>query len=263
MDNKVAVIILAAGLGKRMKSAKAKVLHEVFGKPMIMYVLETAWGIAGNNLIVVVGYQAEIVRQKISESFEVEFAYQAEQLGTAHAVRCAIPYLPENMENIIILCGDVPLISHNTLKKFFKYHTETERDISILAVDVDDPTGYGRIIMDQSGNVSEIIEEADATDDEKSIKTINSGIYCVRKEYLLKTINKIKADNVQEEYYLTDIISIAYNEKKSVGAVVGQCQKEIIGVNSLQDLKMAEKFMQDLASKKFKTGQDQNKLRLY
>ncbi|MCD6272679.1 MAG: NTP transferase domain-containing protein [Deltaproteobacteria bacterium] len=253
MGNKTAVIILAAGLGKRMESAKAKVLHEVLGKPMILYVLETAMGIAGNNLIVVVGYQAEIVRQKVSEVFEVEFAYQAEQLGTAHAVSCAIPHLPENMENILILCGDVPLISHNTLKNLFEYHIETERDISVLAVNVDDPTGYGRIIMDESGNVSGITEEADATDDEKSIKTINSGIYCVRKEYLLKTINKIKADNVQEEYYLTDIISIAYNEKKSVGAVVGQCQKEIIGVNSLQDLKMAENFMQDLASEECKT----------
>jgi UDP-N-acetylglucosamine diphosphorylase/glucosamine-1-phosphate N-acetyltransferase len=249
MKNKTAVIILAAGLGKRMESDRAKVLHEVAGKAMILHVLETAKSIAENNLVVVVGYQAEIVRQKVSEVFDVEFAYQAEQLGTAHAVSCAIPHLPENMENILILCGDVPLISHNTLKNLFEYHIETKRDITILAVDVDDPTGYGRIIMDESGNVSGITEEADATDAEKSLKTINSGIYCVRKEYLLETINKIKSDNVQEEYYLTDMISIAYNEKKSVGAVVGLCQKEVIGVNTLQDLKMAENFIQDLPNK--------------
>ncbi len=255
MKNKTAVIILAAGLGKRMESDRAKVLHEVLGKAMILHVLETATAIAGNNIIVVVGYQAEVVRKKISEAFDVKFAYQAEQLGTAHAVKCGIPHLSKNIENIIVLCGDVPLISPNTLKELFQYHVEAERDISILAVDVDDPTGYGRIIMDESGNVSGITEEADATSDEKTIKTINSGIYCVKKEYLLKTINKIRPDNVQEEYYLTDIIEIAYNENKSVGAVVGRCQEEVIGVNSKQDLKMAENFMQILAGKKLNPQQ--------
>jgi len=251
MNDKAAVIILAAGLGKRMKSGKAKVLHEVLGKSMILHVLETAQTIAGNNLIAVIGHQAEIVRQKVSEAFKIEFAYQDEQLGTGHAVKCAIPHIPENVENIIILCGDVPLISRNTLKSLFEYHLETKRDISILAVDVDDPTGYGRIIIDESGNVSGIKEEADATGDEKSIKTINSGIYCISKECLLKSINKIKADNAQKEYYLTDIISIGYNEKKSIGALIGQNQKELIGINSLKDLKMAENFMQDIINNKF------------
>ena len=251
MNDKVAVIILAAGLGKRMKSGKAKVLHEVLGKSMILHVLETAKTIAGNNLIAVIGHQAEIVRQKVSEAFEVEFAYQDEQLGTGHAVKCAIPHITGNVENIIILCGDVPLISSNTLNSLIEYHMESEGDISILAVDVDDPTGYGRIIIDKSGNVSGIKEEADATDDEKSIKTVNSGIYCVSKKYLIKAINEIKADNAQGEYYLTDLISIAYNEKKSIGALTGHDQKELIGINSLQDLKMAENFMQDILNNDF------------
>ncbi|MCD6186441.1 MAG: NTP transferase domain-containing protein [Deltaproteobacteria bacterium] len=251
MNDKVAVIILAAGLGKRMKSGKAKVLHEVLGKSMILYVLETAQAIAGNNLIAVIGHQAEIVRKKVSGAFKVEFAYQDEQLGTGHAVKCAIPHIAENVENIIILCGDVPLISRNTLKSLFEYHLETKRDISILVVDVDEPKGYGRIIMDDSGNVSGIKEEADATADEKSIKTVNSGIYCITKECLLKSINEIKADNAQEEYYLTDIISIAYNKKKSIGALRGQDQKELIGINSLQDLNMAENFMQHTVNNNF------------
>lgn len=245
MGNNVAVIILAAGLGKRMKSAMAKVLHKLAGKPMISYVLETAREIAGNNLIVVVGHQAEIVKKIVSKVFEVEFAFQKEQIGTGHAVKCALPYVAENIENIIILCGDVPLISQNTLTSILNYHIETERDISVLAVYVDDPIGYGRIIMDESGNVSGIKEEADATEEEKSIKIINSGIYCMRKDYLLKAIDKIKVDNAQKEYYLTDIISIAYNDKRSVGALAGSDQKEIIGINSPMDLEIAEQYIQD------------------
>ncbi len=243
MTSKLAAVILAAGLGKRMKSEKAKVLNEINGRPMVMYVIETAKKIAGNNIVVVIGKQAEKVSETISKEYEVIFALQKEQLGTGHAVKCALPFLPEYSEQVLILCGDVPLLSYDTLKRLYEEHMKSNRDISILAVESGNPKGYGRIILDNENNVSGIIEETDATDAQKQIKIINSGIYCVKKEFLEYSLNKISPDNAQGEFYLTDIVKIGYNYNNNVGAVIGQDNEELLGINSIQDLMAVERII--------------------
>jgi len=189
-DSGVAVIILAAGLGTRMKSDKAKVLHEILGKAMVLYVVKTAKKVAGNNVILVIGNQAEKVREIVSEEYEAVFALQKEQLGTGHAVSCALPSLTGQIEHVLILCGDVPLIRANTLTRFTDDHLTAKRDISLLAVRIDDPAGYGRILTDENMNLTGIVEEADATEEQKKIKTINTGIYCVRKQFLTDVLQK-------------------------------------------------------------------------
>jgi len=243
-EDKLAAIILAAGLGTRMKSDRAKVLHEINGKPMVMYVLETAKKIVGNDIVLVVGKQAEKVKKLVSDVYEVLFALQENQLGTGHAVKCALPLIPEDAEQVLILCGDVPLLSSGTVAKLYDNHIRKKWDVSILAAEIENPQGYGRIIMDDKQSVSGIVEEADATADQKRIKTINSGIYCVKKAFLEYSLNKIKADNAQSEFYLTDIVKIGYKENKRVGAIIGEDSEEILGVNSMQDLMVVEGIIQ-------------------
>jgi len=243
-EKKIAAIILAAGKGTRMKSNKAKVLHGINGRPMINHVIATAEKVAGKNIIVVIGHQRETVRKNASEQAEVIFACQDEQLGTGHAVMCAIPHLSEEIKEVVILCGDVPLLLADTVIRLIESHKKENSDVTILAVEVDNPTGYGRMQVDENGNVARIIEEADATLEEKKIKKINSGIYCVNKEFLKESLSKIKSDNAQKELYLTDIIEIGYREKKRMRLFVGTDIDEVVGVNTCHDLIKAEKLMQ-------------------
>jgi len=245
MNTKIAIVILAAGLGTRMKSNKAKVLHEVCGKPMVNYVAKTASKIAGDNVVLVVGHQADKVRQTVSDIGTFGYAYQKEQLGTGHAVLCALPLLPDRSREVIILYGDVPLIKAETLSALIRLHANEKRDISILAVEFEDPSGYGRILLDKSGRVRAIVEEADASAQQKRIKLINTGIYCVKKEFLLRAVPQIKSDNAQGEIYLTDIVGIAYNEKRSIGVSVGGDPFEVTGINTIQELKRVERAMKN------------------
>lgn len=240
-----AVVILAAGMGKRMKSGKAKVLHEILGKPMIIYVVETANRIAGNNVVLVIGNQADKVREVVSESAEVIFALQKDQLGTGHAVSCALPYLPDHTQEVVVLCGDVPLLTFETVMRLIKDHVKAKRDISLLAVEIDNPKGYGRVLFDKNRNVSGIVEEADASAEQKRIKTINTGIYCIKKEFLFDSLQKVKSDNVQGEFYLTDIVKIGYREGKVVGVIIGGDGEETIGVNNRHDLMTVENIMRN------------------
>ena len=240
---KPVVVILAAGMGKRMKSDKAKVLHEIFGKPMIMYVVETAKKIAGNDVILVIGHQDDKVRKVVSEDSNVIFALQKDQLGTGHAVSCALPYLPDHTQEVIILCGDVPLLTFETVMRLFKDHIMAKRDISLLAVKINNPKGYGRVLFDEKMNVSGIVEEADASAKQKSIKTINTGIYCVKKEILFDSLKKIKSDNVQGEFYLTDVVELGYREGKVVGVLIGDDSEETVGVNTIHDLMTVENIL--------------------
>ena len=184
IDN-VAAVILAAGMGTRMKSSKAKVLHEIIGRPMVMYVVETAKKVVGNNVVLVVGNQADKIKKIVSEKTDVIFAIQERQLGTGHAVLCAQSYVPAHTDQVVILCGDVPLITPNTIKRLIDDHIKEMRDISILAVEIDNTKGYGRILLDENRNVRGIVEEADATEEQKSIKMINTGTYCVKKNTYL------------------------------------------------------------------------------
>ena len=243
MVKNVAVIILAAGMGTRMKSTKAKVLHEIQGRPMVLYVVEAAREVAGNDVIVVVGNQAQRVREVVSQSAEIRFAHQEKQLGTAHAVLCALPHLPAHCEHVVILCGDVPLIESETIDGLITDHLNNRRDISLLAVTLDDPFGYGRVLLDDRRQVSAIIEEADATAEQKQIKLINSGIYCIDKRFLLDALPKIRPNNAQGELYLTDIMAIGYREKKKMGVMVGNNYQQILGINTCQDLIAVDQIM--------------------
>ena len=245
MEPKIAVVILAAGLGTRMKSNRAKVLHKVCGRPMVSYVVETARKVAGNNVILVVGNQADKVRETVSELGAFRYAQQAEQLGTGHAVLCALPHIPEHCQEVVILCGDVPLIKADTVMHLVKSHTDEKRDVSVLAVALDDPTGYGRILLDENSRVQAIVEESDATAEQKGITLINSGIFCVKKEFLLWAVPAIKSDNVQGEIYLTDIVEIAYAGEKHIGVTVGSNNFEVTGINTVQELKRVERVMKN------------------
>ena len=243
MKNKIAVIILAAGMGTRMKSDKAKVLHEITDQPMITYVVDAARKVAGANVIVVIGHQAQKVQDCLSGFDELIFAHQDEQRGTAHAVLCALPHIPDHCEEVVILCGDVPLIQSETIIDLVKGHLDNTRDISLLAVELDDPHGYGRVVLDEDLGVTGIIEEADATEEQKAINLINTGIYCIRKRFLLEALPKIKSDNAQGEFYLTDVMGIGYRDKKKIGVQLGTDCQQILGINTCQDLELVDEIM--------------------
>ncbi len=231
-----AVIVLAAGKGTRMKSDKAKVLHELIGKPMVLYVLETAASIVGDLVFAVVGHQANRVKEAVAREMRVHFVDQPEQLGTGHAVQCALPVLPPNVDHIIILCGDVPLIRFETIDALIKTHVANQQDVTLLAVEVEDPTGYGRIILSHNGQLTAIVEEADANAKQKAIRLINAGIYCVKRQFLERALTQITNANAQMEFYLTDIIGIGYAANCSMGVMIGANPDEIIGINTLDDL---------------------------
>jgi len=242
-SNNVSIIILAAGLGTRMKSNMAKVLHKILGKPMISHVLTSACDVAGNDVIVVVGHQADRVKDACLKVNPVSFVFQKEQKGTGHAVLCAMPKIPETAENIIILCGDVPLLKPETIRELLTDHINENRDLSLLAVELEDPAGYGRVLINENRELTRIVEQADATEDEKAIKIINSGIYCVSKAFLSASLQKITPDNAQGEFYLTDIIGVGYGMGKNIGVFVGMNPEEVSGVNTLADLKAVETLM--------------------
>lgn len=240
---KTAIIILAAGLGTRMKSKDAKVLHKIHNKEMILYVVEASKKVVGKNIIVVVGYQAEKVKEVISARHEVFFAEQERQLGTGHAVKMAVPFVARDIEDVIVLCGDVPLIEPETLKQAMKEHKQQKRHITVLAVNIDEPTGYGRIVLNEKQAVTKIVEEADADEIQKKIKTINTGIYCFDKEFLVDAVSKIKTENAQNEFYLTDVIEVGHRENRNIGAIIGKNPEEFIGVNSVEELKKLESLV--------------------
>jgi UDP-N-acetylglucosamine diphosphorylase/glucosamine-1-phosphate N-acetyltransferase len=242
MKETIAVIILAAGLGKRMRSPKAKVLHEIQGRPMLAYVIDVAREIAGRSVIVVVGNQAEAVRRAVSGA-AVRYAYQDRQLGTGHAVLCALPQLPDDCEQVVVLCGDTPLLTAPTLNSLVQNHLAAGRDATLLAVELEDPQGYGRVLLNDRQQVCGIIEEADASAGQRAIRLINTGIYCVTRQFLSDALPNVTPDNAQGEFYLTDIIRIGYESGRDIGVSYGAAPREILGVNTPEDLARVEALM--------------------
>jgi UDP-N-acetylglucosamine diphosphorylase/glucosamine-1-phosphate N-acetyltransferase len=236
----LAFIVLAAGLGKRMKSNQAKVLHEVLGRPMVHYVLDTATLFADRNVYVIVGYQADIVRSSIESKYDVHYVYQEKQLGTGHAVSCALPYLETQVQEVVILCGDTPLISQTTIALLIRTHRDLKNDLTVLAANMDNPAGYGRILLKENQRVAGIVEETDATDVQRNIRIVNTGIYCVDKTFLVDAIGSLTSHNAQQELYLTDIVEIGFRKNKAISAVIVEDATEMMGVNSQKDLRIAE-----------------------
>jgi len=244
--NDVGVIILAAGKGTRMKSDMPKVLHKVAGKSMIMHVIETAKKITPDNIHVVVGHKSDDVKEEISKYCKVNFAEQKQLIGTGDAVKSATPGMSPSIKNILVLCGDVPLIQEKTIKNLIDKHKQNYAKVSVLAVDLDDPTGYGRIVLDDKNSILCIREEADTNAVEKKIKTINTGIYCFEKKFLVSAIDEIRPDNNQAEYYLTDVVEIAQKKHDKIMVVTMNDYRQVIGVNTLADLNMVENLIKDM-----------------
>lgn len=234
-------IVLAAGQGTRMKSDLYKVLHPVCGKPMVEHVVDHIIGIGADKIVSVVGHGAEMVEQTLGA--KSEYALQAEQLGTAHAVQQAEEQLGELDGVTLVVCGDTPLIKSETMQALLTHHSETNAKATILTAHADDPTGYGRIIRDEEGNVLRNIEHKDASPEERNVTEINTGTYCFDNRALFEALKKVKNDNAQGEYYLPDVIGILKAENARIAAYVTDDFSETIGVNDRVVLAEAEKVM--------------------
>ena len=239
-DQKFGAIILAAGKGTRMKSDKAKVLHSIGGKSMVIRVIESVLCLCRNHIHVVVGHQAEKVRSEVQRFHSnIHFATQARLLGTGDAVKSALGGISPAVDHVLVLCGDTPLIQAKTLADFLAFHGKEKRVVSVLSVIIEEPTGYGRIVQDDNGNVVAIREEADADASEKKIQRVNTGIYCFDRSFLAQAIQEIQPDNNQAEYYLTDLVEIAVDKGYKIGCQLAPNAHEVMGVNTLEELEKA------------------------
>ena len=237
-------IILAAGEGTRMRSKLPKVAHKVCGKPLITHVVENAVKANVEKNIVVVGHMSDIVKTCVDS--DVLFVDQPigndQPYGTGFAVKQAIDHIYDG-DTVLVLCGDTPLITHRTLKEFTEYHKNGEFKATVLTSRMEIPTGYGRIIRDTNGNVESIVEEKDATEEQRKITEVNSGIYCFDGKSLKSVLEKIDNNNIQKEYYLTDALDILRGESLKVGGYVIDDSGEIQGINSKVQLADAERIM--------------------
>jgi len=240
MSNRYAVI-LAAGQGTRMKSKLYKVLHPVCGKPMVEHVVDQVSQLNIDHIVTVIGHGAELVKAQLGE--KSSYVLQSEQLGTAHAVMQAKESL-ENREGItIVVCGDTPLIRVETMEALFKHHEEKSAKATILTAYSDDPTGYGRVIRNSNGFVEKIVEHKDASEEERTIKEINTGTYCFDNKALFEALSKVSNENVQGEYYLPDVIEILKAAGETVTAFQTNHFDETLGVNDRVALSEAERIM--------------------
>jgi bifunctional UDP-N-acetylglucosamine pyrophosphorylase/glucosamine-1-phosphate N-acetyltransferase len=240
------IVILAAGKGTRMRSDLPKVLHTVGGKSLVSHVVETARQIGGDQLMVVVGHGAEIVEEKINAS-DIQFVRQTEQLGTGHAVQQALPLFRDDAK-VLILYGDVPLTKAETLEKLVAHVSETQ--MSLLTVTLPNPSGYGRIKRDVSGKVIAIVEHKDASDEERKITEVNTGIMAVNGKQLKTWLSKLTNNNVQGEYYLTDIIAFAVADNVKICVEQPEKIEEVEGINNRQQQATLERFYQQQVAEK-------------
>jgi len=237
------ILILAAGKGTRMKSGRAKVLHEVFYVPMIHHVLHAVMPLEPSRTIVIVGHQQEEVR-KVTQTFPVEFVVQENQLGTGHAVLAAERSLTGSEGTVLIICGDTPLIRTETLEEMYHLHLERRAVLTLMTTVLDNPSNYGRILTNAEGCVTGIVEEKDANPGQKAIREINAGIYCVDKSFLFEALHQVGTDNSQGEMYLTDIVSLAVTAGRRVERFVTPEAMDVLGVNSRVELASAHREIQ-------------------
>ena len=240
----LAAIVLAAGKSTRMKSVRPKVMHSLAGWPVIAHVLEVARALETDPLCVVVSRaQRELV--DYLKSHNVTIAYQKEQRGTADAVTAAKGALKEFEGHVLILCGDVPLLGADELDAFVQQVTRDEATVGVLTMELDEPGRYGRIVKDLDERVVRIVEAKDATDNELAIREVNTGVFCVEKEWLFRALKKIQPHNVQKEYYLTDIVAIALQEGRTVVSHVANDAHDCMGINTRVELSMAAERMRE------------------
>lgn len=234
-------VILAAGQGTRMKSKLYKVLHPVCGKPMVQHVVDHIQTLDVNRIVTVVGHGAEKVKQQLGD--KSEYVLQAEQLGTAHAVQQAESILGSEEGTTLVVCGDTPLIRPETMKALFEHHQAKGAKATILTAVAENPTGYGRILRGDGGQVEQIVEQKDANEEQQRVKEINTGTYCFDNKVLFETLKLVKNDNAQGEYYLPDVIEILQKQGDIVEAYVTDDFEETLGVNDRVALSQAEELM--------------------
>lgn len=250
--SKLSAIILAAGEGKRMKSKYSKVLHKLSGKPMIEYVYDAVKETGIDDCIVIVGHKAEEVKNFMGD--KAKYAFQEKQLGTGHAVAQAEGITDSIEGYTVVLCGDTPLVTSETIKRAIKYHKDNDYVATVITAVLDDATGYGRIIRDENENVLKIVEHKDANDIEKKVKEVNSGLYCFTTKKLFEALKKISNNNSQGEYYLTDTLEILIEKGEKIGAIVVSDNNEILGVNSRAQLAEAQRIIFKRALNKHMTN---------
>ena len=235
-------IILAAGKGKRMKSDLPKVLHKLKGKPLIINVLESTIEAGVRNIVIVVGYKKEKVIDLVSEwisnsniKVNIEYCIQEEQKGTAHAVLAAKDFIPKNTE-IIILLGDVPFIHSSTIQESFNSLSKENFSALVITIEYKNPYGYGRIVRNEKSNIEMIVEEKDATPQQKKIQEVNSGIFIFQSNELWSVLSQIDCKNNQGEYYLTDAVKILNKNNKKIATLQSNSSKEFMGINTIEQL---------------------------
>jgi len=242
MQKNIAAIILAAGKGERMKSNTPKVLHALCGRPMLDYVLDSVRDLKIKKSLVVLGHKHQAVKKLLPAG--TDFVIQKKLLGTADAVKSALPKLKSFKGTLLILYGDIPLLKKETLLGLLKYHIKSNADATLLVAQLDNPVGYGRILRDAYSSICGIVEEKDADDFQKDIKEINTGIICFNKDRLAQALKEVKPNNRKKEFYLTDIINILYKKNCLIEGVRISDINEALGINSRQDLAKANKIMQ-------------------
>lgn len=243
-------VILAAGKGTRMKSNLPKVLHEILGKALVGYVLDSVRHITNENFVIVGHHAEEVEKYVISHYENAKTVLQSPQLGTGHAVSMVCPMLENYSGQVLILCGDTPLITEDTLKKFVEYHKENKSDITVMSAIFENPTNYGRIIRDADNSLKCIVEEKDATLEQKAIKEVNAGIYCINWAKVKSAFSQLTSNNAQGEYYLTDIIEWGKKNGLSVNAYIMENNIETFGINSRVQLAEALKLLQKRINEK-------------
>ena len=233
-------IILAAGQGTRMKSKLPKVLHRVLGKPMVQWVIDCLTAAGVTDKITVLGHGAEQVATVVAE--QTSIVYQTEQLGTGHAVMQGVKALGTENDCVIVICGDTPLLQADTIKSLLAKHNAEKNMVTVLTAQASDPTGYGRIVRN-GAQIEAIVEQKDATEEEKTITEINTGTYCFNQQFLLQYLPTLTTNNAQKEYYLTDLIKIANQNQFPVGGYQLDDFSESLGVNNRVQLAQAEQVL--------------------
>lgn len=245
MNNEIKSVILAAGKGTRMKSNTSKVLHKIFEKPILGYVLDNSKNIVSESFVIV-GHHAEEVTEFVEKNYvNAKTILQSPQLGTGHAVSMACPYLENFDGQVIILNGDLPLMTEESIRKFIEYHNSKNSDLTIMSTILDDPANYGRIIREKDDSLKCIVEAKDATPEEISVKEINVGVYLLNWSKIKPAFSQLTTNNAQGEYYLTDIIGWGKKNNLNVHAYILENSDESYGINSRKDLAYATKVMNE------------------
>lgn len=247
MATELHALILAAGKGTRMKSELPKVVHPILGRPMVSYVIDAVKAVGCSKTILVTGYKSQIVKASLKNDINdssIAYVEQTEQLGTGHAVQCYAKSATERPENLLVVCGDTPLISVETLNKMVEIHNTEKPAITMMSLIMTEPGNYGRIIRSKEGGVAAIREAKDCSKEELAIKEVNLAVYLFNSEFLFNNIFNLKANNKQKEYYLTDLVEMAVNQNKKVISVIEKDESSTLGINSRQHLAQVSSILQ-------------------